>query len=223
MREGVHCEGPRAGLDVIADDTLLWQSGTRYRYSNYGFRLVGAVVEAAAGEPFLEFLDREVFEAMGMDHTVPDLGEQTDTARATFYDRGGFRTLRHAQAVDMSCAMAEGGFLSTPSELVRFGFAMLNAEILDRATVDRFWTPQRLASGAPTSYGYGWQIGRVTLGDDEDPSTMVGHGGSVVGGRASLMIFPEEDMVVATMTNTIAVVTPLSGRLAAYFRDAPQG
>jgi CubicO group peptidase (beta-lactamase class C family) len=223
LREGGHCPGPRAGLAVIADDTLLWRPGERYRYSNYGFRLVGAVVEAAAGEPFLEFMDREVFDAMGMERSVPDLGEQTDPSRSTFYARGGFATLRHAQPIDMSCAMAEGGFLSTPTELIRFGFAMLDAEILSRETVDLFWRPQRLASGAPTSYGYGWQVSRITLGNDEDPTPMVGHGGSVVGGRASLLIFPEEDMVVVSMTNTSADVSFLSRRLATFFRDTPQG
>lgn len=45
----------------------------------------------------------------------------------------------------------------------------------------------------------------------------------MIGGRAALMIFPDEDMVVATMTNTSADVSGLARRLAAFFRDQPQG
>jgi CubicO group peptidase (beta-lactamase class C family) len=116
--------------------------------------------------------------------------------------------------------MAPGGFLSTPTELVRFGYAMLNRTLLDSATVDLFWTPQRLKSGAPTDYGYGWSIENVRLGNDEAATTrMIGHGGAVLGGRASLMIFPDEDMVVAVMTNADGDVSRIAREVAGIFRD----
>ena len=119
----------------------------------------------------------------------------------------------------MSCSMAAGGFLSTPSNLVRFGFAMLYAEILQKETVDLFWTPQRLNSGEPTGYGYGWSVTSMTLGDDEGRTPMITHGGRVLGGTATLIIFPEEDMVVVAMTNSDAGAGGLARRLAALFRD----
>jgi CubicO group peptidase (beta-lactamase class C family) len=116
--------------------------------------------------------------------------------------------------------MAPGGFLSTPTELVRFGFAMLNREILDSATVALFWTPQRLKSGAPTAYGYGWGIQNVALGDDQDATTrMIGHGGSVLGGQTSLMIFPDENIVVVVMTNASGDVSGFARDIAGIFRD----
>lgn len=218
LRQGT-CDDARSALAVFADDTLLFEPGEEYRYSNFGYRLVGAVVEAAAGERFLDFMDREVFTPMGMDRTVPDLGDE-GPFEATKYDRGPFRTLRRGQEIDMSCSMAPGGFLSTPTELVRFGFAMLHGEILDPATVELLWTPQRLNSGEPTRYGFGWQITSVRLGDDAGASTrMIGHGGSVLGGRASLMIFPDERMVVAAMTNASDDVSDLASEIAAFFRD----
>lgn len=213
-----HCDNARAAIDVVAEDTLLFEPGTEYRYSNFGWQLVGAVVESAAGEPFLEFIDREVFTPAGMDQTVPDLGDEGPD-EAVKYDRAAFEVLRRGQEIDMSCPMAAGGFLSTPTELVRFGFAMLNREILDSATVELFWTPQRLESGAPTEYGYGWGIDNVALGDDEAATTrMIGHGGSVLGGRASLMIFPDEDMVVAVMTNASGDVSDIASDIAGMFR-----
>ncbi|MFC1575061.1 serine hydrolase domain-containing protein [Gemmatimonadota bacterium] len=211
-----HCDRAVEALAVITEDTLLFEPGQEYRYSNYGFRLVGAVVESVAEEPYLDFMHREVFSAIGMERTVPDLGIIPEAA--TKYDRGSFRTLRRAQEVDMSCSMAAGGFLSTPSELVRFGFAMLYAEILQQETVDLFWTSQRLNSGEPTGYGYGWSVGTVRLGGDSGPTPMVSHGGGVLGGRASLLILPEEDMVVVTMTNSSTDVASLARRVAAFFR-----
>jgi CubicO group peptidase (beta-lactamase class C family) len=214
-----HCADARAAIDAVAEDTLLFEPGTEWRYSNFGWRLVGAVVESAAGEPFLEFMDSEVFTPIGMEQTVPDLGDE-GADEVVKYDRAAFGTLRRGQDIDMSCSMAPGGFLSTPTELVRFGFAMLNREILDSATVALFWTPQRLKSGAPTAYGYGWGIQNVALGDDQDATTrMIGHGGSVLGGQTSLMIFPDENMVVVVMTNASGDVSGFARDIAGIFRD----
>jgi serine beta-lactamase-like protein LACTB, mitochondrial len=213
-----HCDNARAAAADAVKDTLLWEPGTRWSYSNYGYQLVGAVVEAAAGEPYLAFMDREVFTPAGMELTVPDLGEEA--GEVVKYDRAAFGTLRRSQPLDMSCPMAAGGFLSTPTELVRFGFAMLNHTILDSATVARFWTPQRLKSGAPTTYGYGWQVRNVSLGaKDEGPNTrMVSHGGSVIGGQASLIILPDHDLVVAVMINGSGDPSGLAIDIARYFR-----
>jgi CubicO group peptidase (beta-lactamase class C family) len=226
-----HCDNARAAIGAVAEDTLLFEPGTQWRYSNFGFQLVGAVIESAAGEPFLEFMDREVFTRAGMEQTVPDLGDEGPD-EVVKYDRAAFGMLRRGQEIDMSCPMAAGGFLSTPSELVRFGYAMLNRELLDSATVELFWTPQRLKAAAadeaaglvrmraPTTYGYGWTIQNVALGDDEAATTrMIGHGGSVLGGQASLMIFPDEDLVVAVMTNASADVSGFAREIAGIFRD----
>jgi CubicO group peptidase (beta-lactamase class C family) len=213
-----HCDDARAAIQAVTEDTLIFEPGTRWSYSNFGWRLVGAVVESAAGEPYLEFMDREVFTPAGMEQTVPDLADEA--GEAVKYDRAAFGTLRRGQDIDMSCSMAPGGFLSTPTELVRFGYAMLNGELLDSATVEMFWTPQRLKSGAPTTYGYGWGTQNVRLSADEGANTrMISHGGSVLGGRATLMIFPDEDMVVAVMTNAGGDVSDLGRDIARFFRD----
>ena len=67
-----HCEGPAAGLQRFAERPLLFEPGTQYRYSNYGWILVSAAVEAAAGERFFGFMRRQIFEALGMDDTMAD-------------------------------------------------------------------------------------------------------------------------------------------------------
>ena len=115
--------------------------------------------------------------------------------------------------------MSAGGFLSTPSELVRFGFGMLDHEVLEPETVDLFWTSQLLAAGGPTGYGMGWSVSGVRLGDDVQSTPSVGHGGNTLGGRASLMIFPEIRTVVATMTNVASGnITPFARTVGALFR-----
>jgi serine beta-lactamase-like protein LACTB, mitochondrial len=199
-------------LEVFSGDAVLFQPGTKYSYSSYGWNLVSAAVEGAASEPFLEFMRREIFTPIGMRHTVPDDVYMIVPGRASFYDRDSDGRLRNERYVDQSNKWAGGGFLSTPSDLVRFGFAMVDAELLKRETVDLLWTPLLLESGASTRYGLGW------LTNELDGRKMVASPGASIGGQTSFIIFPEERIVLAVMSNvTKAEVAQLGQGLARLF------
>jgi len=64
-----HCERPVDALPQFADAALLFEPGTQYRQSNYGWILASAAVEAAAGQPFLTFMRERVFRPLGMNDT----------------------------------------------------------------------------------------------------------------------------------------------------------
>ena len=65
--------------------------------------------------------------------------------------------------VDYSCFAGAGAFLSTPSDLVRFGMAISGGKLLQPDTVTKLQTPQVLASGEETDYGLGWMLETVQL------------------------------------------------------------
>lgn len=67
-----HCERPVEALQYIAESPLLFKPGSRYRYSNYDWILVSAGIEAAAGQPFLKFMQERVFHPLGMRNTTAD-------------------------------------------------------------------------------------------------------------------------------------------------------
>jgi serine beta-lactamase-like protein LACTB, mitochondrial len=64
-----HCERPAEAVPQFADAPLLFEPGTQHRPSNYGWILVSAAVEAAAGQPFLTFMREQVFRPVGMNNT----------------------------------------------------------------------------------------------------------------------------------------------------------
>ena len=65
---------------------------------------------------------------------------------------------------DHSCYAGAGAFLSTPSDLVRFGMAVNNGKFLKPGTVQLLQTPQRLVSGKATGYGLGWMLDTRSAG-----------------------------------------------------------
>jgi serine beta-lactamase-like protein LACTB, mitochondrial len=201
---GTRCERAVEGLRAFADRELLFQPGTQYRYSSYGWIVVSAAVEAAAGQRFFSFMRREVFEPFGMADTLPDSASEQIPRRVTPYfprfsadPRYGPDVMRD---IDLSCYAGASAFLSTPSDLVRFGMAINGGSRLQPATVQLLQASQKLLSGEETGYGLGWDIETATVGGQQ--ARLVGHDGDVLGGEvASLLTFPG-GIVVAVISNT---------------------
>lgn len=189
------------GLEIFQDDTLLYEPGTRYSYSSYGWNLISAIVEAASGENFLQYMRGHVFEPLGITGIVADHVDSIIPHRTRFYMRTRAGTVLNAEYVDNSYKWAGGGFLSSSEDLVRFGMAHLSGGFLQPETVSLLWTSQRTSDGEATGYGIGWDVGT-----DYEGRRTVSHGGSSIGGRAHLLIFPDDGVVVAMLANSSAPV-----------------
>ena len=200
-----HCDRASEGLASFADDPLLFEPETQYRYSTYGWVLVSAAVEAAADEPFFTVMRSQIFTPLGMTDTMSDSSTAPIPDRATFYfprfsGDNQFGT-EVARSVDYSCFAGAGAFLSTPSDLVRFGMAVSSGKLLKPATVKMLQTPQTLASGEETDYGLGWMLETVPIAGE--PTRLVSHASrSLLGASTSFMTFPERGIVVALTSNT---------------------
>jgi serine beta-lactamase-like protein LACTB, mitochondrial len=201
----VRCERPVEALPHFKDSALLFEPGTKYRYSRYGWILVSAAVEAAAAEPFLSYMRTRVFQPLGMEDTEADSATEPIPDRVTPYFPRFSADPRYGpdpmRPLDYSCYAGSSAFLSTPSDLVRFGMGLNSAKLLQSATVKLLQTPQRLASGEETGYALGWDLETATLAGRH--TRVIGHDGDVLGGQvASLMTFDGHDLVVAVTSNT---------------------
>ena len=200
------CERTIDGLQLFAEHRLLFEPGTQYRPSSYSWILVSAAVEEAADERFFRFMRSHIFEPLGMAATRPDFAAEQIANRATFYHPRFAGDPRYgpesAREGDHSCYAGASAFLSTPSDLVRFGLAVSSGRLLQPGTVTLLQTPLRLRSGEETGYGLGWKVETLPLAGE--PTRMAGHGtkADFIGGTTYLMTFPERGIVAAVMSNT---------------------
>ncbi len=219
------CERPVDALKFFKgyERKLLFEPGTKYHYSSYGWIVVSAAVETAAEEPFLAFMRKQIFEPLGMNETMADSATEPIPDRATSYfprfieePRYGLQLIRQ---VDYSCYAGSSVFLSTPSDLVRFAMAISSGKLLQPATVQLLQTPQRLASGQETGYGLGWDLETVALKGKQ--TGLVGHDGDSLGGMvASFMTFPEYGIVVSVTSNISHADTfSIAVKIAQAFAD----
>ncbi len=191
-----HFANVHDALTIFENDPLLSVPGEKYSYSSYGFNLISAVMEAAARRDFLSYMHDAVFAPLAMTNTQPDDATRVIAQRTRFYKAkpdGGFEL---EPDVDNSYKWASGGFLSTPEDLVRFGFAHLQPGFLTRASLDVLFTSQKTSDGKETRYGIGWSI------ESNKPGHRVWmHTGGSVGGTTILLIQPESGLVLAMTAN----------------------
>ena len=203
---GRHCSRPVEALQYFSgyERELRFMPGSEYRFSSYGWVLVSAAIEAAADQPLLTFMQRQIFDSLGMRDTGADTSTDAQGERATSYfprfsadPHYGFHLMR---PIDFSCYSGASVFVSTPSDLVRFAMAITGGRLLAPETVTLLQTPQRLPSGADTGYGLGWDVEDVILAGQ--PARWVGHDGTLLGGQAVvLMTFPDRKLTVAVASN----------------------
>jgi len=201
------CDRTADAIQRFAKDDLRFEPGTRFRASSYGWILVSAAVEGATVDRFFKFMRTRVFEPLGMTATMADLSftDQIPDRVSFYYPRFGGETRYGPETTregDHSCMAGAAGFLSTPSDLVRFGMAINAGKLLQPATRTLLQTSQRLASGEETGYGLGWKVETIPLAGE--PARMAGHDTrrDFIGGTASLMTFPDRGLAVAVTSNT---------------------
>jgi CubicO group peptidase (beta-lactamase class C family) len=138
-----------------------------------------------------------------------------------YFPRAAMRSsfgLESGPGADYSCFAGAGAFLSTPSDLVRLGSAMLNPGFLMAETIKLFQTPQRLDSGASTGFALGWKVDSIQLAGA--PTRLLRHRATPTGSTVSLSLFPHRNLLIAATTNTthgMAAVDPFALQVAEAF------
>lgn len=204
------------GLRMFQDDSLLFEPGTRFVYSSFGWNLLGAVIEGASGQPYLTFMHDRVIVPLGLNHTIAEFPDSLIPRRARFYSRGDSAgPILNAPYVDNSYKWPGGGYLSTTEDLAQWGAALLDGRLLRPATRDLLWTPMTTRDGKSTGYGIGWSIRSDSLGRRQ-----AFHTGGSMGGTAILLLYPEQRLVLAMLVNSDETLNDLARRIAGWYLDA---
>lgn len=183
----------RTAAAFVESDPLLFTPGTDYTYSTYGYTVLALAMEKAGGKPFEQLVESDVLKPAGMTATRQDR-PGVKSAKPYLLISGA---LIEAPKDDASLKYAGGGYVSTPSDLVRFGCTLNTAWFLTPDSRKTLWSPALLADGKinPEYYALGFRVGGDTHG------AFVHHGGTANGGYSFLLIYPQSDMVVAFASN----------------------
>ena len=191
-------------LEVFDDSSLQFEPGSRYHYTTFNTVLLSAVLEAIAGKSYLERMHQTIFTPLKMTATYAEYELTDSNSLAGFYwnDDGRDPVFRRWKTVDLSHRLAGGGFISTPSDLVKLGSAWLDDSFISPHTREQFWQPQTLVDGKinEENYALGWRW--ADYEDERGKLPNANHGGVSRGAQSWLMVIPDNNMAVAVMINS---------------------
>jgi D-alanyl-D-alanine carboxypeptidase len=190
-------------LKLYGQRGLNFAPGARFEYSNYGFVLLGALIERVSGMSYDDYVGDHVFRRAGMRSTgaLPESVDVPD--RAVGYTRSspGGDWVPNTDTLPWRGTAAGGGY-SIVGDLLRFAQALESGTLLSKATLAEATRPHQQQYG----YGFGMQ-GQGSL-------RSYGHGGGAPGMNGELRVFPELGYVVVSLSN---LDPPAASELVEFF------
>ncbi|HSM05899.1 MAG TPA: alpha/beta fold hydrolase, partial [Longimicrobiales bacterium] len=190
-------------LTLVSGQPFEFEPGTAMSYSNTGYFLLGRVIEAVTGLSYAEVLERNLFGPLGMDRSRYCSDSELMEGRVTGYSRGPDAALRRADPVDHTWPYAAGSVCATVGDLMMFSTALHGGEILSPTGYRAMTHPDTLAGGHALRYGLG-----LFLETDARGRPMIHHSGAIEGFLSEMRYYPEDDLHVVVLMNTLGVARP---------------
>ncbi len=184
------------GIDKFKNDTLLYPPGLFQTDCMFHYNLLGAVMEKATKKHFGEILKDYVTDTLKLTNTMIDNPFSTIKGRTNYFDNTFVAQVINATFRDMRYRAPSQGLLSNAEDLVKFGNAVVNSNLLSEKTKKEMFVPAILYDNVKARSANGW-----ILLADRDNKVVYGRRGAVTGGNSSILVYPEYGLVVAYTTN----------------------
>lgn len=182
-------------LGLFKNRKLEHQPGTAYLYTTYGYTVIGAILEKVTGQKYEDYMQQHIWGPAGMTHSSLEIAGQSYPNKASLYKRDKKGQFTPDKQTDLSVKYPGGGVLSTVPDLLRFGQAVLDNQLITAETLEMMRVPADV-EWKSTPYGMGWFVV-----NDPVYGRIVRHGGRQSGTNTYLSIFLDQRFVVAVMAN----------------------
>ena len=177
-------------LNCIAERELVYEPGKGREYSNFGYALLGMVIEKVSGKSYDEVLQEKICQPAGMKNTLEDITAQPIENRAIGYNYNYFSGLEEASFLDMSFCLGAGQLLSTVEDLYLFDKALYTDKLLNEESKDLFFNK------------YGWHYQNVPYGKGFKKIRSSSLDGSINGFGSHTQRIEKDTVFIVALRNT---------------------
>lgn len=179
-------------VKLFGERDLTFEPGSQWMYSNYGFVLLGAVIEKVSGQSYYDYVRDHVYKPAGMTATGSDAQAPANLAVGYTKTPANKGWLPNTDTLPYRGTAAGGGY-TTVTDLLRFAEALTQHKLLNAHYTDLLTTGKVDAMGGKYAYGF---IERF-----KDGVRSFGHGGTAQGMSGDLVVFPDSGYVVVVLAN----------------------
>jgi len=191
-RKSTHYDSVADAIGEFKDDSLLFEPGTQYGYTTFGYTLLQGVIERASGMTYREYMRERVWRPAGMTHTDLEVKGDLYPLRAAGYRMDADR-IGEVGFDDVSFKYAGGGMISSTDDLVKFCMSLCGSTLLPDSLRNLMFTELVVEPGVSLAWG--------SRMDERTGSRRVWHPGRSNGFESYLLFYPEEQVAVAVLTN----------------------
>jgi len=174
-----------------------FEPGSRWQYSNYGFLLLGVIVEKVSGQNYYDYVRDHIFKPAGMIATASEPEDVVVADRSVGYMRpDGTGWQRNTDTLPYRGTSAGGGY-STVEDLLKFATALQTNKLL-KPQYTEMLTTGKVETPNGGRYAYGFQEASI---NGVNGTRCFGHGGGAPGMNGELKICPGPGYVVAVLAN----------------------
>lgn len=188
-------------LKLYGSRALEFEPGAEHRYSNYGFVLLGALIEKVTGMSYYDYVRSHIFQPAGMTSTDSLPESEKVVKRSTGYMREEGKWLPNTDTLPWRGTSAGGGY-TTVGDLLKFAQALESGKLISKAMLAEATKPQS------EDYGYGFGI------QGEGALKSYGHGGGAPGMNGDLRVYPQLGYVLVSLAN---LDPPAAGRVLDFY------
>jgi D-alanyl-D-alanine carboxypeptidase len=200
-------------MNLFGQRGLEFDPGTKSAYSNYGFILLGNIIEAVSNMSYYDYVRRNILEPAGMTATGSQPESEPVSNRAVGYTAGG---KPNTGMLPWRGTSAGGGY-ATVDDLLRFVSALESGRILSKTRLAEATANQAGNAGGPP-YGFGFVL------SGSGGNATYGHGGGAPGMNGELTVVRGSGIVVVVLSNTDPpAATELSRSFTARLSYASDG
>ncbi|MVM39769.1 serine hydrolase [Spirosoma sp. HMF3257] len=180
-------------LSLLKDrDSLYFEPGSQFQYSNSGYCLLALIVERVSGQPFASFIRERIFLPLKMNQSVVYEAGKPMANRAMGYRQTGNTFVFSDQSVT-SATKGDGGVYTSLTDYKKWNDALRMSTLLDlKAALARMKQTIRAKPGS--YYGAGWFFRQPT-----DP--VLFHSGSTCGFNNFVVSIPSKKFLMAYFSN----------------------
>jgi len=200
---------PKEFVEKYCSGDFEFEPGTRYKYNNSGYFLLGAIIEEVTDKTYEDVLKERIFEPLGMKDTGYDHHNTILTKRAAAYQKAG-AGYENAPYLDMSQPYAAGSLYSTVDDLSIWDRALYTEKLLSNEYKEKMFTPFL------ANYAYGWIKSKTPYGQ------ALMHGGGINGFNTIIVRLVDDRHLIVLLNNTGgAPLSPISRGITAILYDKP--
>jgi CubicO group peptidase (beta-lactamase class C family) len=178
-----------------ASGDLEFEPGSKFRYNNSGYFLLGAIIERVTGKPYEQVLKQNIFDPLGMKNTGYDHYATIIAKRASGYIKTPDGYL-NAPYLDMSIPYAAGSLYSTVEDLYLWDQALYTDKVLSAQSKALMYKPFL------EDYAYGWVVTNASFKQNDQPVQVITHDGGINGFTTTIVRFPKEKNLIVMLDNT---------------------